>query len=188
MRSCAIHFKGNFTGNFWIYLSLIWVRKLTTAYVLSQLHLPDLTFRRCKNYDLHSIHFGWNDLISQNIGHSNPSLTELFWRNLFFFLHQTNKIHPYFDLKNMLWIVNTTVSILEKNDLILTRLQNPVSRADYRFVTSQWETLLCNNISHWLGANLESALCFRTLLFLLLVVIFLLRGPDLVRLGLDVCR
>ena len=33
------------------------------------------------------------------------------------------------------------------------------SRADSRFVPSQWETaLLCNDVSHWLGANLESAL------------------------------
>ena len=32
-------------------------------------------------------------------------------------------------------------------------------RADPRFVPSQWETaLLCNDISHWLGAILESAL------------------------------
>ena len=33
--------------------------------------------------------------------------------------------------------------------------------ADSRFVPSQWETpLLCNDVSHWLGANLESALNF----------------------------
>ena len=32
-------------------------------------------------------------------------------------------------------------------------------RADSRFAPSQWETvLLCNNVSHWLGASLESAL------------------------------
>ena len=32
-------------------------------------------------------------------------------------------------------------------------------RADYRFASSQWEmVLLCNDISHWLAANLESAL------------------------------
>ena len=32
-------------------------------------------------------------------------------------------------------------------------------RADSRFATSQWETaLLCNTVSHWLGANLESAM------------------------------
>ena len=32
-------------------------------------------------------------------------------------------------------------------------------RADSRFVPSQWETaLLCNAVSHWLGASLESAL------------------------------
>ena len=30
-------------------------------------------------------------------------------------------------------------------------------RADYRFAPSQWETaLLCNDVSHWLGAKLES--------------------------------
>ena len=32
-------------------------------------------------------------------------------------------------------------------------------RADYRFAPSQWETaLLCNDVSHWLGTSLESAL------------------------------
>ena len=32
-------------------------------------------------------------------------------------------------------------------------------RADSQFVPSQWEmVLLCNNVSHWLGTNLESAL------------------------------
>ena len=32
-------------------------------------------------------------------------------------------------------------------------------RADCRFVPSQWETaLLCNDVSHWLGVSLESAL------------------------------
>ena len=32
-------------------------------------------------------------------------------------------------------------------------------RVDSRFALSQWETpLLCNDVSHWLGANLESAL------------------------------
>ena len=34
-------------------------------------------------------------------------------------------------------------------------------RVDSRFVPSQWGTLLlCNNISHWLGASLESTLVF----------------------------
>ena len=34
-----------------------------------------------------------------------------------------------------------------------------VFRADSRFALSQWETtLLCNDVSHWLGANLVSAL------------------------------
>ena len=34
-----------------------------------------------------------------------------------------------------------------------------VLRTDSRFAPSQWETvLLCNDVSHWLGTNLESAL------------------------------
>ena len=35
----------------------------------------------------------------------------------------------------------------------------PAYKADSRFAPRQWEmALLCNDISHWLGANLESAL------------------------------
>ena len=34
-----------------------------------------------------------------------------------------------------------------------------ITRPDARFVPSQWETvLLCNDVTHWLSANLESAL------------------------------
>ena len=33
-----------------------------------------------------------------------------------------------------------------------------INRADSRFAPSQWETLLCNDVSHWLGASLELAL------------------------------
>ena len=33
-------------------------------------------------------------------------------------------------------------------------------RADFRFAHSQWETVLfCNDVSHWLGASIKSALC-----------------------------
>ena len=38
------------------------------------------------------------------------------------------------------------------------------SRADFRCAPKQWETVfLCNNISHWLGADLESSLKKATL-------------------------
>ena len=31
--------------------------------------------------------------------------------------------------------------------------------ADFRFAPNQWETaLFCNDVSHWMGASLESAL------------------------------
>ena len=37
--------------------------------------------------------------------------------------------------------------------------RNHFHRADPRFAPSQWETaLLCNDVSHWLGANLGSAI------------------------------
>ena len=36
--------------------------------------------------------------------------------------------------------------------------EGKVTTSDFRLVPSQWETvLLCNNISHWLGTSLESA-------------------------------
>ena len=44
-----------------------------------------------------------------------------------------------------------------------TQETSPVAyfSADSRFAANQWETaLLCNDVSHWLGANLESALLF----------------------------
>ena len=48
-------------------------------------------------------------------------------------------------------------------DWMLWLLQ-PCIRADYWFAPSQWETaLLCNDISHRLGANLESTLCILAL-------------------------
>ena len=43
--------------------------------------------------------------------------------------------------------------------LIGSPLSMYICRAASRFVLSQWETaLLCNDVSHWLGANLKSAL------------------------------
>ena len=42
---------------------------------------------------------------------------------------------------------------------ISSRASYGTSRADSRFVSSQWETvLLCNDVSHWLGTSQESAL------------------------------
>ena len=52
-------------------------------------------------------------------------------------------------------------------------LCNMHTRPDSRFVPSQWETaLLCNDVSHWLGANLESVLHTLLLCLVLLWLIF----------------
>ena len=43
----------------------------------------------------------------------------------------------------------------------------PFHRTDSRFPPTQWETvLLCNHVSHWLGANLESTLLPSVLLWI----------------------
>ena len=45
------------------------------------------------------------------------------------------------------------------NDFAKTRSIAIIRKTDSRFASSQWETvLLCNDVSHWLGASLESAL------------------------------
>ena len=57
-------------------------------------------------------------------------------------------------LKLFLWM---DITWLHVNSLYLLCY----SRVDSRFAPSQWETaLLCNAVSHWLGASLESALLF----------------------------
>ena len=54
-------------------------------------------------------------------------------------------------------------ALLGLNELNVTRNYKLAQfyRTNSRFAPSQWEmALLCNNISHWLGASLESALAF----------------------------
>ena len=69
------------------------------------------------------------------------------WRNIYGFTKLGN-IDSGCDLlpdNNKLFITCTIVDIPD--------------RADFRFAPSQWETvLLCNDVSHWLGANLEPAM------------------------------
>ena len=53
-------------------------------------------------------------------------------------------------------ITNASVLVLEYG---LVNTSHSI-KADSRFASSQWEAaLLCNDVSHWLGAYLESALC-----------------------------
>ena len=48
---------------------------------------------------------------------------------------------------------------LKNTDVPPSELCETICRADSRFKPSQWETvLLCNNVSYWLGASLESPL------------------------------
>ena len=57
------------------------------------------------------------------------------------------------------FIYQTDSFLFGHHYLFLTETVGNICRADSRFAPSQWETaLLCNDVSHWLGASLESAL------------------------------
>ena len=62
-------------------------------------------------------------------------------------------------LNNVLWdFVNDYKPTIQEYTFSLPH-RFIMFRADSRFVPSQWEmVLLCNYVSHWLGASLESAL------------------------------
>ena len=79
--------------------------------------------------------------------------------------------HHYLDcLFNSFWRLavgqhqhqNSPLSALcEGNPQITGPVMQKAIRADSRIMPNQWETaLLCNDVSHWLGANLESAPVF----------------------------
>ena len=59
-------------------------------------------------------------------------------------------------------IPNIRLCVLHNNAWIpVTHCVLCVYKADSRFALSQWETaLLCNDVSHWLGASLESVLYY----------------------------
>ena len=69
---------------------------------------------------------------------------------------------PYFYcLKNVFLPWTITISLHRSNWHETKVSKKPyVVRANSMFAPSQWETVLfCNDVSHWQGANLESALC-----------------------------
>ena len=57
------------------------------------------------------------------------------------------------------------LNVIAGNSDPLVCYKEHICRADSRFVPSQWETvLLCNDVSHWLCASLESSLiCMRVM-------------------------
>ena len=73
--------------------------------------------------------------------------------------NNTSKIQITLFLGNIVMYLYLHHSSRMKSYRLLRFCSSARLRADYRFAPSQWETaLLCNNVSHWLGASLESAL------------------------------
>ena len=60
-------------------------------------------------------------------------------------------------------ITGWEVMVISTDKRMQLHLSNSSFRADSMFAPSQWETaLLSNDVSHWLGTNLESALSLLT--------------------------
>ena len=77
-----------------------------------------------------------------------------------YFFRECNYINPtiisYKTIKNL---TSWTISHVTPKKQIRACKSLRKGRAGSRFAPSQWETaLLCNDVSHWLGASLESAL------------------------------
>ena len=89
----------------------------------------------------------------------NPMKTGFVWP-------LTQQIQMEFEISNFpvdfLWLfaeVSLVKSPSGNCNWWLVNIGSGNGRADSRFALSQWETaLLCNDVSHWPGANLESAL------------------------------
>ena len=74
------------------------------------------------------------------------------FENLWFEITVISPRGQWVKYTNFVWRGRPFCSVLN----VLSQLQN---RAESRFAPSQWETaLLCNDISRWLGASLESVL------------------------------
>ena len=59
-------------------------------------------------------------------------------------------------LPELLTMLHDAIMQLAKINVVTSPNSHCWGRADYKFVPSQWEmALLCNDVSHWLGANLE---------------------------------
>ena len=73
-------------------------------------------------------------------------ITSIFIMNYFFMLYYTKCLCVLSIIS--LWYLIQLLSAY--------KIYQYLNKADTKFVPSQWEkALLCNNVSHWLGANLE---------------------------------
>ena len=85
--------------------------------------------------------------------------------NIFFKQNLTNFLQEGILEKGIIICLHyNTVGLLDRDQESLEKTTplptKNIYRADSRFVPSQWETaLLCNDVSHLLGASLELALC-----------------------------
>ena len=76
----------------------------------------------------------------------------------FVLLRLYQKVCGIYETREQLFFLSNS-SFYTKHFVLAISRHNLYPGSDSRFAPSQWETaLLCNDVSHWLGANLESAL------------------------------
>ena len=129
---------------------LVWQNNLVME------HLYSFLYQYIAISNMLRLYIQWSAIIMGSILHDNayiPTLTKAeHWSRLAL----TNDT-PYFALVGELWGVYCKYCGDNWPCYNATTLY--WCSADSTFAPSQWETvLLCNNVSHWLGANLESVL------------------------------
>ena len=140
---------------------LIWLKKIhaMTAQLLWHVEIYDLidVIISIKNYSKGNIHkITQTELQVPIEGHCFTSEYQLSAKNQFKKMWSWMRKYKYiFTTSILLCLKGNTLTLL-----LFNIFKYPIIiRAYSRFAPSQWETaLLCNDVSHWLGANLESAL------------------------------
>ena len=80
--------------------------------------------------------------------------------HIYIYRYSYKYIYRYVCMLESNLVITVPADVLTQWFPIDSRLSDDMSSTDFRFVPSQWETaLLCNDVSHWLSANLESVLC-----------------------------
>ena len=82
--------------------------------------------------------------------------------NTYWFLHRTTQLVTVITDQIML-IQSGHFDFYALESILVFAFKIAINRADSRYAPSKWKTaLLCNDVSYWLGANLESALDLNT--------------------------
>ena len=124
-------------------------------FVLILTHVQLGVVHACRRHDI--------ETFSTLLGEVNPAVNKgsvMLSIDIFLFFFSWNKMLNKQTIKlPVMWCHQTASSNWWSFKRRAADVSHDLDRADSRLTPSQWETSLqCNAVSHWLGANLESAL------------------------------